>query len=104
MSENEAAPLFPGCTGLNRSVHEMLPDLPRIRSGLSKEIDTFESWRAAVTSTKACGLPPRLSRRISQLIAKEISVEYFRASSVGDSLSESGATISGQINLKHVVG
>ncbi|RLS29611.1 MAG: hypothetical protein DWH80_13550 [Planctomycetota bacterium] len=43
----------------------MLPDLHRIRSGLSNEIDTFESWRAAVTSTKACGLPPRLSRHQS---------------------------------------
>jgi DNA (cytosine-5)-methyltransferase 1 len=53
------------------TVQEMLQDLPRIRSGLSKEIDTSESWRAAVTSTKAYGLPTHLGRRISHLLSKE---------------------------------
>jgi DNA (cytosine-5)-methyltransferase 1 len=50
------------------SVFTMLRDLPRLRSGLSKEADSFESWNRVVRETRARFLPADLKRRLRELV------------------------------------
>lgn len=51
------------------TVYQVLHDLPRVRSGLSKESDTFEHWCRVLAGTKAYELPPDLRRH-----AREVAI------------------------------
>jgi len=53
------------------SVEEMLRDLPRIRSGLSKEPDSFEVWRDVLAATKTYDLSSDLRRKIREVITMQ---------------------------------
>jgi DNA (cytosine-5)-methyltransferase 1 len=46
----------------------MLRDVPRVRSGLSKEPDSPGAWRHAVVATKNCGLPSDLRRKLIEVL------------------------------------
>ncbi|MDZ4684414.1 MAG: DNA (cytosine-5-)-methyltransferase [Planctomycetaceae bacterium] len=56
--------LMPGPT-----VHEMLRDLPQIRSGLSKEPDSFETWFSVVAGTQRYKFSSDLRRSVRELVA-----------------------------------
>lgn len=52
------------------SVSEMLSDLPRVRSGLSKEPDSFESWSAALAQTSSYSLPSNVRNEIRNIVGE----------------------------------
>lgn len=56
------------------SVVTILQDLPRVRSGLSRETDSFEAWRSAVNQTKTFKISSELSRVFSEMIDSARSV------------------------------
>ncbi len=56
-------PFKPGPT-----VFEMLHDLPYVRSGLSKEPDSFRAWRDAVAQAKKHRLPSNMTTEVQNVV------------------------------------
>ncbi len=77
------------------SINEVIDDLPKLRSGLSKEVDTGESWQAAICEIKKAGWLETVSSDLQIAILaslEEIHAGLPRGSSFITKSTQSGKT------------